>query len=186
MLSHVIHLPRLTRAEVPRDHVFERRIEIREFGSAALHARAVRLLEDCDRVACVLDRRGLVLSAAREEDLEHPVAILRAAFGDALRSSAVRVRLREGAHGSETPVLRVEVRCPPAHVETVRRDLQRRGATQVATFDDGGCGVVRTELPAVCLLGYGQRLAQLTGDAGTLSTRLGSHVPVDDEPPRPA
>lgn len=185
-VPRVVRLPLLSRVAVPRDHVFERRVEIRHFGAATLLGRAASLLEDCPRIASVLDRRGLLLSAEREEDLERPVAVLRAAFGDALRSSATGARLREGPRGPESPVLRVEVRCPRAHVETVRRDLQRRGARQLETSDAGGCGVVRTLLPAAGILGYARRLAQLTGGAGALSTRLAYYEAVEGEPPQPA
>jgi hypothetical protein len=169
-------------ADVPPEHVFERSVLIDAPNAASLRRRALRLLADCERTACRVDGRRLQLTAEREEDLDRPIEILRAAFGPMLRASIVGARWRNGRRGPERPVLGVQVRCAKAHVDRVRRDLQRRDARIVEAGAEHG-GVVRAVVPASQLVGYARQLAELSRGTAVHTTWLSHWEPL--EPPSP-
>lgn len=158
-----------------------RRIALEGAWSRAGFAFEVRLaLAELHDVACLPTASGMAVVAASEAELDRAIARLRELHAEQLVVGPPVVRLRDTGRGREVPVMGLQVRCPPNHVERVRRDLQRRGAAIVEASSGEHFGVVRASVALAAILGYARQLHELTRGAGRSVCWLERYEPLPD------
>lgn len=158
-----------------------RRVALVDARPRAAFAFELRLaLAELPDVACLSTASGTSVVAASEAELDRAIARLRDLHPEDLVVGPPVVRLRDTARGREAPVMGLQVRCPPNHVERVRRDLQRRGAMIVEASSGEHFGVVRASVALVAILGYARQLHELTRGGGRSVCWLERYEPLPD------
>jgi hypothetical protein len=148
----------------------------------AFARHAQQLFDESGDVELLASHRGLTIRGETEEAIDAALGVLKDSYGLQVRVGPATIRYHKGAT-LEQPWMSLRVRCPAAHLESVKIDLVVRGATIVSSVLDSNAGEVQACGPLAYLLGYRSALAELTSGAGQYVMRLSHYAPVDDVPP---
>lgn len=151
--------------------------------------KAMQLLPQGEETAFAPGPQGLVILAETEMALERPVKILSEVFGDQVRIGPPTIRYRRSANSAastEEPHMGLRVLCAPACYEAVRRDLQLRKAVILDAEVNRQFGIVRARAPLAALIGYPDKLAELTAGHGQLVMWLSHYETLEEPPPAAA
>jgi hypothetical protein len=124
---------------------------------------------------------GLRVYASNEMVLARALEQVRAAFNERAAIEGPRVRYRLGKRVEE-PVMDLTVQAPGACVETIRADLQQRGAEMVDVSVAPALAIVRARASLQELMGYPEWVAGATDGAAKLSMWLSHYRPVRTAP----
>jgi hypothetical protein len=125
--------------------------------------------------------RGLTIAAETEIAIEAALASLRESYGAHLQVGPPTIRYHNGVT-LEQPWMGFSVQCPMDRFAVVRLDLESRGADIFPPSVQMSRAVIDGRAPLTSLIGYGGKLARLTGGAGQLAMWLSHYAPVEPPP----
>jgi hypothetical protein len=146
----------------------------------AQHAQ--RLFGERDGLHLIASRNGLSIRAETEESINAALEVLKDLYRPQIRVGPPTIRYHDGST-LEEPWMGLLVRCAAEHLEPVKRDLTRRGATVMTYEALSSGGVIQASAPLVWLLGYASALKKLTAGSAQHSIWLSHYAPVEDLPP---
>lgn len=132
-------------------------------------------------VAYEAGHTGLSIYASNEMALAQALERVGAAFPGRTAIEVPRVRYRLGKRVEE-PVMDILIQAPGACADSIRADLQMRGAAMVDVSVAPALTIVRAQAPLQDLMGYPDWLAAATGSAAKLSMWLSHYRPVSTAP----
>jgi predicted membrane GTPase involved in stress response len=128
--------------------------------------RAIELLPSRLDYAVGACKEGLIVCGETESALDRPVELLKAIYGESLCVGTLAIRYRRRGTVIEEPYVGVRVRCDARYYGAVRDDLVARGGAVIDSEVTPLLAVLRATAPLARMLGYAQRLSDLTRGSG--------------------
>jgi predicted membrane GTPase involved in stress response len=141
---------------------------------------AARLLQGLRGVLAEPTGKGLLILGSAEAPLDVAVMILRAAFGERLRTSERRICFMRLP--PMEPVMDVFVRAPETDAPAIRRALEARRATLRFTAAENRGWLLRAEAPMAELLGFADELERVSGGRADHWITFNRWQPLEDSP----
>lgn len=144
--------------------------------------RAEQLLSGQEDVQSEPSHRGLIIRAGTEPILVNAVEVLLDFYGPQIQVGPPTIRYHEGPV-LEEPWMRMEVRCAPRFLESVKTDLAMRRARVVSSELHSTDAVIQASAPLAHVIGYAPVLARLTSGTAHEAMWLSHYAPIEDPPP---
>jgi predicted membrane GTPase involved in stress response len=145
----------------------------------AFALRAIELLPSGLDYAVAATQEGLRVRGETESSLDRPVELLKAMYGEQLHMGALAIRYRRLGGVIEEPYMGVRVLCAAEYYEEVKGDIIGRGGMLADAEVTSKIAVVRATVSLARLLGYSQRVRDLTGGTGREVIWFSHYAPVD-------
>lgn len=142
--------------------------------------RAIDLLPTTEETAFEARADGLAILAETESALERQLELLREVYGEQLRISPPSIRYRTGASTDE-PHMQLRVLVPPQCFDSIKADLEQRGARILDSELTHQFGVLRATARLAALLGYAHRFDEITASRGNQVMWLSHYAPMEPQ-----